>query len=205
MRNMLALACLVVFLLGALCYCVSRMELPGPVAEPMCEQPVSSTAQNLLTQREWQVKEQEKQKHAFLFTTVKKVLAEFKKDSHYSGGVTGSITPRLVMAIVQKESSGNSRATSRCGARGLMQVMPLHAKGLHSAGIISSPKAVHELYDIKTNIRAGIYILLHYSKNSRSLEEALARYNGGNRVAAGRRYAVSVLEEYRRLKRQGKG
>ncbi|MDE2491503.1 MAG: lytic transglycosylase domain-containing protein [Elusimicrobia bacterium] len=60
--------------------------------------------------------------------------------------------PLLVLAVVKKESSFNPRATSSAGARGLMQLLPGTARnmGVSNAGL---------LYNVKTNLRAGIRYL----------------------------------------------
>lgn len=59
---------------------------------------------------------------------------------------------RLVLAVIQAESAFDPNATSGVGARGLMQIMPDTGKGL----------GVHDpdsLYDVATNVRAGIRYL----------------------------------------------
>lgn len=60
--------------------------------------------------------------------------------------------PLLVLAVINQESGFRTHATSSCGARGLMQLMPDTGRGLgvRNAGM---------LYDAQTNLRAGITFL----------------------------------------------
>lgn len=81
-------------------------------------------------------------------------------------------------------------ATSTVGARGLMQVMPLHAGHW---GCESS-----DLFDIESNICHGVRILADNMQHSRSLRAALQRYNGcvrGTNTPDCYRYAARVREE----------
>jgi len=77
----------------------------------------------------------------------------------------------LVRGVVEQESSGDTRCTSRTGAQGLMQLMPSTARGF---GVTNS-------YDPEQNIAAGTrYLagLLKEFKGDTSL--ALAAYNAGS-------------------------
>lgn len=80
------------------------------------------------------------------------------------------IPPKLVQAIIQVESQGNLKATSRKGALGLMQLMPE----------VLSAYQVADPFDPVANLRAGVkhldYLLLEFSGN---LSLALAAYNAG--------------------------
>jgi soluble lytic murein transglycosylase-like protein len=60
--------------------------------------------------------------------------------------------PLLVLAVINQESGFHTRATSPCGARGLMQIMPGTGRGL---GVRDASR----LYDAQTNLRAGIRFL----------------------------------------------
>lgn len=81
------------------------------------------------------------------------------------------LSPELVLALIQTESSFDRFAISRSGAQGLMQVMPFWKQ------IIGQPQ--DNLTDIATNLRYGSTILSHYlDKENGNLTRALARYNG---------------------------
>ena len=56
---------------------------------------------------------------------------------------------RLVLAVIEQESSFDPRATSAVGARGLMQIMPATGRGL---GV----RNANDLYNPMVNLRAGI-------------------------------------------------
>ncbi|MBI2362287.1 MAG: lytic transglycosylase domain-containing protein, partial [Elusimicrobia bacterium] len=59
---------------------------------------------------------------------------------------------RMVLAVIEAESAYNPNATSPVGAKGLMQIMPATGRGL---GVKDS----NALYDVATNIRAGVKYL----------------------------------------------
>lgn len=80
------------------------------------------------------------------------------------------IDPATVVAVILVESSGRPTATSSVGARGLMQVMPIH-EGLWACG--------GDLYDIATNLCYGTHILASNLRRFRGNERrALLAYNG---------------------------
>ncbi len=76
-------------------------------------------------------------------------------DAAIAESIRQNVDPALVLAVIWQESRFNPHATSNCGARGLMQVMPDTGVGLG----VSDPGM---LYDIKTNLRAGV----HYLRNA---------------------------------------
>ena len=83
-------------------------------------------------------------------------------------GIAG-IDPNLVKAIIQVESNYNPKATSRVGARGLMQLMPATAKILK----------VKNISDPRENIKAGSKFLKFLLKEFKTKDHAIAAYNAG--------------------------
>jgi hypothetical protein len=85
-------------------------------------------------------------------------------------GADHNLDVDLLASIVKAESNGNTRALSRAGAAGLMQLMPATANDL----------GVHDRFEPTQNVRGGsAYIdtlLTHYRDN---LALALAAYNAG--------------------------
>jgi hypothetical protein len=99
------------------------------------------------------------------------------------------ITPALVVALIKVESGGDPRAVSPKQAVGLMQVRyPVWGGTL---GV-----SYEELFDIDTNIRAGVSILNHYLRSHDAVTAALAAYNGTPRS---NRYPKRVLETLHQL------
>ena len=110
----------------------------------------------------------------------------------------------FVKAVINQESGFNPNATSKCGAMGLMQLMPSTAEGL----------GVKNAYDAEQNIEGGTkYLkgLMDRFNNDKSL--ALAAYNAGpNAVkkyggmppyAETQNYVKSILSKYDRMKGEG--
>jgi soluble lytic murein transglycosylase-like protein len=86
-------------------------------------------------------------------------------------GKRANISPTLLVGVLLTENPDlEPRATSPVGARGLMQVMPLHA------GQWGCPSG--DLFDIEANICHGVRILADNLRHSRDLPAALLRYNG---------------------------
>jgi len=110
----------------------------------------------------------------------------------------------FVKAVVKQESGFNPKATSHCGAAGLMQLMPGTARGLG----VTNP------YDAEQNVRGGTKMLSNLLKTYGGNKElALAAYNaGGGAVkkyggippyAETQRYVKSVLSMYGKFKSEG--
>ena len=76
----------------------------------------------------------------------------------------------LIKAVVKNESNFNPKATSHCGAQGLMQLMPATARGL----------GCKNAYDPRQNIMAGAkYLSQLLKKYKGDTSKAVAAYNAG--------------------------
>ena len=83
------------------------------------------------------------------------------------------IDPALVKAIIMAESGYNSRAISKNGAIGLMQLMPGTAQELN----------IEDIFNPKQNIDGGVrYFKQLVNQFSGDLKLALAAYNAGSRT-----------------------
>lgn len=80
------------------------------------------------------------------------------------------LDPATVVAIVLVESSGQPSATSFVGARGLMQIMPMHQGEWRGCG--------DDMYDIENNICYGTSILASLLRRFGDERRALLAYNG---------------------------
>ena len=95
-----------------------------------------------------------------------------------------SVTPELVLSVIEVESRFDRFAISRSGALGYMQVMPFWLKELD--------RPYDNLFHAPTNLRIGCTILKFYlDRENGDLVKGLARYNG----SAGRaKYSYQVLD-----------
>jgi soluble lytic murein transglycosylase-like protein len=108
------------------------------------------------------------------------------------------VDPHLVAALIWVESSGDPRARSRRGARGLMQLMPQTAREL----------GVRNPYDPAENVEGGVRYFKQLLEQHADLSLALAAYNAGPAAVARhrgvppyretQRYVSKILELYGR-------
>jgi len=83
---------------------------------------------------------------------------------------SASVEPNLLRAVIVVESGFNSRAVSKRGAVGLMQLMPATA----------SRFGVSNLYDPRENVHAGArYLKFLMDRFGQNVRLALAAYNAG--------------------------
>jgi soluble lytic murein transglycosylase-like protein len=98
-----------------------------------------------------------------------------KVPSHYSPMIADAarahgVDPRLVAAVVRRESAWNPNAVSRVGAGGLMQLMPATARFL----------GVTDVFDARQNIFGGTrYLRTLLDTFDGDLDLTLAAYNAG--------------------------
>jgi soluble lytic murein transglycosylase-like protein len=90
------------------------------------------------------------------------------------------VDPMLVLALMRQESGFNPVATSREGAKGLMQVLP-RAHRVELKGKVAT--------NIETNVDLGIKIYSDCLRARGDVSGALRCYSGG----AGKKYRTSVL------------
>ena len=82
------------------------------------------------------------------------------------------VDPALVKAIIMAESGYNTRAISKRGAKGLMQLMPSTARAL----------GVKDIFNPKQNISGGVrYFKQLVTQFDGDVELALAAYNAGSK------------------------
>ncbi|HEX7154894.1 MAG TPA: lytic transglycosylase domain-containing protein [Thermoanaerobaculia bacterium] len=83
---------------------------------------------------------------------------------------THGVDPRLVAAVMRRESAWDANAKSTAGACGLMQLMPATAKFL----------GVADIFDVRQNIFGGTrYLRTLLDTFNGDLDLALAAYNAG--------------------------
>lgn len=109
-----------------------------------------------------------------------RLLYPLPRAEQVEAAATGAgVSPLLVAALIRQESLWDERATSKAGARGLMQVMP--ATGAQVARRLRlSGWDAERLYDPYVNLRIGTaYLADMLARCERDLVCALAGYNAG--------------------------
>lgn len=101
---------------------------------------------------------------------------------------THRIDPYLVIAMISAESMFNTKAGSKAGARGLMQVMPRWHKDKIKG---------RNIFDVRTNIEVGLQILQDcLVKASDRMTSGLKCYSGG----ASKKYEMRIKAAHTSLK-----
>jgi soluble lytic murein transglycosylase-like protein len=118
--------------------------------------------------------------------------------------ISASVEPNLLRAVIVVESGFNSRAVSKRGAVGLMQLMPATATRFG----VSNP------YDPRENVHAGArYLKFLIDRFGQDIRLALAAYNAGEQAvdrnggqippfSETMAYVPRVLKIYRMLREQ---
>ncbi len=110
----------------------------------------------------------------------------------------------FIKAIIKQESGFNTKATSKKGAMGLMQLMPKTAEAL---GVIDA-------YNPSQNIEGGVkYLRQMLDKYDNNLEMALAAYNAGPSAVQKyggippyketQNYVKTIMNTYNKVKESG--
>ncbi len=112
-----------------------------------------------------------------------------------------NVNPKLVAALMRRESGYNPRAISSAGAVGLGQLMPSTAK---STGV-TNPYDIDQ--DAKGTVRYMKYLLGRFEKYSDQVSFALAGYLEGPNAVARKKgyrrstaaYVNSIIKIYHKL------
>lgn len=96
--------------------------------------------------------------------------------------------PLLVLAMMRNESGFSPKATSKYGAKGLLQVVPrYHREKLQG----------RNPYDVSTNIDVGIQVLKEYlEQNNNKVPPTLKKYSGGSK-----NYFTKVAKTHKEMSR----
>ncbi len=157
--------------------------LAGWLSESRLAPPPKLEAVELLSSRVMQVSaayERVEESYERDVAPIERVLLQYRDEpglvrriavSLVREGRNTGIEPRLLLAVLLVENPWlNPRAESFVGARGLMQVMPIH-QGQWGCGT--------SLDDVASNICHGAKIFASYLKSEKgNVERALLRYNG---------------------------
>ncbi len=110
----------------------------------------------------------------------------------HNAAIETKIPINILRAIAWEESRYNPKVTSKAGAMGLMQIMPIVAENF----------SVSDPYDVNENALAGAKLLRsYYKQNNRDWARTFASYNWGlrnvrenrNWPGSTRRYVSNVI------------
>ncbi len=94
--------------------------------------------------------------------------------------IEAKVDESLIFAVINAESSFNSRAVSKVGAVGLMQIMPTTANYVCEMYNLEPISSKEDLFNEKLNIRIGtFYINYLLKKFNGNLKYTLVAYNAG--------------------------
>lgn len=87
-----------------------------------------------------------------------------------------SVDEDLAYAVIRAESGFKKNAVSSAGAIGLMQLMPETANYIWKK---LEGESVQDLFNVKVNLRIGIYYLSYLSQKFSDIDTVLSAYNAG--------------------------
>ena len=105
-------------------------------------------------------------------------------ESAQVAGFVHGIDYKLILGMIEQESSFREGVGNWYGAVGLMQVVPrFHAKTIAEvSGVVDKGRHVLVLKNGEVNVRVGAAVLSEFADRSRNqLRKTLARYSGGAR------------------------
>lgn len=124
------------------------------------------------------------------------------------------ISDPFIEAMIQQESSGNPKAVSKQGARGLMQIMPGALKEFNQ--MKKKNYSMDNMFDANMNREVGTWYvydripqMLEHFKLPITPENMLASYNGGiGNVRKGKlpeetkKYVPSIMKRFENMARK---
>ncbi|MGZ3740903.1 MAG: lytic transglycosylase domain-containing protein [Bdellovibrionota bacterium] len=111
-------------------------------------------------------------------TLIQRIRLDYIETYIEEAAVKERLEPALLRALIRVESNFNHKATSRVGAKGLMQIMPFTAEELGN-------KKALDRHNPRANILAGTHYLRELiNRFDGKLNLALAAYNAGPNAVA---------------------
>ena len=93
------------------------------------------------------------------------------------------VDPNMVFAIIKTESDFEPDATSKVGARGLMQMMKDTFEWVQGK-LQDSGTGFDDMYDPESNIRYGAYLIAYLYQEFGQYDTAVAAYHAGRTATA---------------------